>query len=601
MAMSCGRKIAIILGSLFLIFALVVVIGIILIFSALRGSEPVVRDNSVLALKVDGELPDYVPDTLTRRLFGQDELSLTTLVEQLRKAKVDKRIGGVLLEINLLDAGWGKAEELRGAIADFRASGKPIYAYIEVGTNKEYYVATACERVYVSPSGDLFINGLAADVMFFRGSLDKLGVYPDVFQIGKYKNAPDQFTRKEMTKEHREVVNSLLDDLFNRFINTVAETRKKSADEVRALIDSAPLSAKEAQNAGLIDGTNYRDEVENELKKRLGYKDEDELRVTKAETYRQITPESVGLNRGERIAVIYASGEIWPGKSENGATGHQSVGSDTMVKAINDAAKDKTIKAIVLRVDSPGGVHYASDTIWHAVEVAKQKKPVVVSMGDLGASGGYYIACNANKIIAEPSTFTGSIGIFAGKPVLKGLYDWLGITNEYVLRGKNAGLFRETEKFTPEERAKFESVIKSKYYDEFVPKVATGRGRDREYIDSIAQGRVWTGAQAKERGLIDDFGGLDKAVETARELAGIPADKGVRRVILPQPRSFFDNLFGSDEDEKSMSVSLQQQQQFATLAALPKDTRRAFQYAAMLDRMKRGEIMAIMPFDLRIR
>ena len=599
MAMSCGRKIAIILGSLFLVFVLVVVIGIILIFSALSGHEPVVRNNSVLALKVEGELPDYVPDTLARRLFGDNAQSLTSVVEQLRKAKVDKRISGVLLEINLLDAGWGKAEELRDVIADFRASGKPLYAFIEVGTNKEYYIATAAERIYVAPSGDLYINTFAAEVMFFRGALDKLGVYPDVFQIGKYKNAPDQFTRKEMTKEHREVVNSMLDDVFNRFINTVAETRRKSADEVRALVDNAPLSAKQAQDAGLIDGTNYRDEVEGELKKRLGYKDDDELRITKAETYRQITPESVGLNRGERIAIIYASGEIWPGKSETSAMGGQSVGSDTMVKAINDAARDKTIKAIVIRVDSPGGVHYASDAIWHAVEVAKKKKPVVISMGDLGASGGYYIACNANKIFAEPSTLTGSIGIFAGKPVLKGFYDWLGITSEYVLRGKNAGLFRETEKFTPEERAKFESVIKSKYYDEFVPKVATGRGRDREYIDSIAQGRVWTGAQAKEKGLIDELGGLDKAVEAARELAGIPADKGVRRVILPRPRSFFDDLFGNNEDEESLQVNLKQQH--AALAALPKDVRRTLQYAAMMDRMKRGEIMAIMPFELRIK
>jgi protease-4 len=279
--------------------------------------------------------------------------------------------------------------------------------------------------------------------------------------------------------------------------------------------------------------------------------------------------------------------------------GGQSIGSDTMVKAINDAARDKTIKAIVIRVDSPGGVHYASDAIWHAIEVAKQKKPIVISMGDLGASGGYYIACNAHKIIAEPSTLTGSIGIFAGKPVMKGLYDWLGITNEYVLRGKNAGMFRETEKFTPEERAKFESVIKSKYYDEFVPKVAKGRGRDTEYIDSIAQGRVWTGAQAKEKGLIDDFGGLDKAVEVARELAGIPADKGVRRVILPRPRGFFDDLFGSNEDEEGVQVNLQQQH--AALAALPQDVRRTLQYAAMMDRMKRGEIMAIMPFELRIK
>jgi protease-4 len=601
MAMSCARKIAIILGSLFLLFVLVVVIGIVLLFSAFRGSQPVVRDNSVLALKVDGELPDYVPDTLARRFFGDDTQSLTNLVEQLRKAKVDKRINGVLLEINLLGAGWGKAEELRDTIADFRRSGKPIYAYIEVGTNKEYYIATAAERVYVAPSGDLYINGFAADVMFFRGALDKLGVYPDTFQIGKYKNAPDQFTRKEMTKEHREVVDSILDDLFNRFVNTVAETRKKSPDEVRALIDNAPLSAKEAQNAGLIDGTNYRDEVENELKKRLGYKDTDELNVTKAETYREVTPESLGLNRGERVAVIYASGEIWPGKSGNSAMGGQSVGSDTMVKAINEAARDKSIKAIVIRVDSPGGVHYASDTIWHAVEVARQKKPVVVSMGDLGASGGYYISCNANKIIAEPSTYTGSIGIFAGKPVMKGLYDWLGITNQYVLRGKNAGMFRETEKFTPEERAKFETSIKSKYYDEFVPKVAKGRGRDPEYIDSIAQGRVWTGAQAKERGLIDDFGGLDKAVEVAGELAGIPADKGIRRVILPRPRGIFDKLFGGGGDEDEASVSAELQQQHAALAALPADARRAFQYAAMLDRMKRGEIMAIMPFDLKIK
>lgn len=600
MAMSCARKIAIILGSLFLIFVLVVVIGIFLLFSALSGDEPVVRDNSVLALKIEGELPDHVPDTFMRRVFGDAELSLTTLVEQLRKAKVDKRISGVLLEINLLETGWGKAEELREVITDFRASGKPLYAFIEVGTNKEYYVATAAERIYVAPAGDLFINAFAAEVMFFRGALDKLGVYPDVFQIGKYKNAPDQFTRKEMTKDHREVVNSLLDDIFNRFISTVAETRKKSADEVRALIDGAPLSAKQAQDAGLTDGTNYRDEVEKELKKRLGYKDEDEVRITKAETYRQVTPESVGLNRGERVAVIYASGDIWPGKSESSAMGGQSVGSETMVKAINDAARDKTIKAIVIRVDSPGGVHYASDAIWHAVEVAKQKKPVVISMGDLGASGGYYIACNASKIFAEPSTLTGSIGIFAGKPVVKGLYDWLGITNEYVLRGKNAGMFRETEKFTPEERAKFESVIKSKYYDEFVPKVAVGRGRDREYIDSIAQGRVWTGAQAKEKGLIDELGGLDRAIDAARELAGIAADKGVRRVILPHPRGFFDDLFGNDDDdEESPRVNLREQH--VALAALPKDVRRTLQYAAMMDRMKRGEIMAIMPYDLRIK
>src|SRR4051812_14191801 len=310
MAMSCGRKIALILGSLFLVFVLVVVIGLALLFSMFRHREPVVRDHSVLALKVEGELPDYVPETLSNRLFGNDTQSLTSLIEQLRKAKVDNRISGVLLEIKILMAGWGKAEELRGAIADFRTSGKPIYAYIEIGSNKEYYIATACDRVYVMPTGDLFINGLAADVMFFRGSLDKLGIYPDVFQIGKYKNAPDQFTRKEMSKEHREVINSILDDFFNRFINTVAEARQKSPEDVRALVDNAPLSAKDALGAGLVDGANYRDEVENELKKRLGFKEDEELRITKTSAYEEISPESLGLDKGERIAIIYASGAI---------------------------------------------------------------------------------------------------------------------------------------------------------------------------------------------------------------------------------------------------------------------------------------------------
>jgi protease IV len=271
-----------------------------------------------------------------------------------------------------------------------------------------------------------------------------------------------------------------------------------------------------------------------------------------------------------------------------------------MVKAINDARKDSSIKAIVLRVDSPGGSAYASDAIWHAIEEAKQKKPVVVSMGDVAASGGYYIACNANKIIAEPSTYTGSIGIFAGKPVMRGFYDWLGVTNEYVMRGKNAGLFRETEKFTPDERATFESLIKSMYYDQFVPKVAEGRGKNPEEVDAIGQGRVWTGAQAKERGLVDEFGGLDRAVDVARQLANIPADKGVHRVILPYPRSLFDNLFGRDSDQDAQ-VRLRLEHQRAAISALPEDVRRTLQYATMMDRMKRGEVMAIMPFDLRIK
>ncbi len=597
MAMSRTRKIVLIITGIVIALAVVAFIFIALIISAFRGSEPLVANNSVLVLKVEGAMPDFVPEDPMRRYFGEDDSSLTNLLTQIKKAKVDKRIGAILLEIEFSGAGWGKADEIRDAIADFRTSGKPAYAYMEYGSNKEYYIATACDKIFVAPPGDLFINGLAAEVMFFRGSLDKLGIEPDMFQIGKYKNAPDQFTRKDMSEAHREVVNSMLDNLYGRIVNTIATTRKKTPDEVKAIIDNAPIGAQQAKEQGLIDGAFYRDEVENELKKRLGHKDSDPLPKIAGGTYREIKPESLGLNTGERIAIIYAPGTIGSGSSSNGAFGDQSTGSDTVAKAINDAADDKSIKAIIIRVDSPGGSAYASDIIWHATENAKQKKPVVISMGDVAASGGYYIACNANKIVAEPSTITGSIGIFAGKPVMKGFYDWLGISNEYVMRGKNAGMFRETEKFTKEERAKFEEMIKSTYYDDFVPKVAKGRGKNPEYIDSVAQGRVWMGDQAKEKGLVDEFGGLDKAIEVAKGLANIPAEKGIQRVIMPYPRTFLEDLFGQGDEE----AGIQMRQQRAAYKALPEDARRALRYAAIMDRMKRGEMMALMPFELTIK
>jgi protease-4 len=594
--MSRTGKIVLVVSAIVVGIVLVAVVCLALVFASL-GGEPSIRDNSVLVLKIGGPLPDFVPEDPMRRLLGGNDQSLTSLLMQIRKAKVDKRISAVLLELDMTEVGWGKADEIRDTITDFRTSGKPIYAYMEMGMNKDYYIATACDKVYVPPPGDLLINGFAADVMFFRGSLDKLGIYPDVYQIGKYKNAPDQFTRKNMSDAHKEVLNALLDDLYNRYINAIATARKKSPEDVRALVDNAPLSGTQAKDAGLIDGASYRDEVEGELKKRLGYKDSDSLRLTKATDYRKVEPESLGLNKGEHIAVVYATGTIGSGKSEDSPTGGQSTGSDTVAKAIKDASDDKTIKAIVLRVDSPGGSALASDVIWHAIENAKPKKPVVVSMGDVAASGGYYISCGANKIIAEPSTFTGSIGIFAGKPVIKGFYDWLGISNEYVLRGKNAGMFRETEPFSPDERKKFEEMIRSIYYDSFVPKVAKGRNKDAEYIDSIAQGHVWTGAQGRENGLVDEFGGLDRAVEVAKQLAHIPSDKGTRRVIFPYPRTFFESIFGNNDEE----TSVQTEQQRAVLSALPEDVRRTLRYAAMMDRMKRGEAMAMMPFELRIK
>jgi len=599
MAMSTTRKVVLTVSGLVLGFILIVFIGMAILVSAIRGEQPSIKDNSVLALRVSGPLPDYVPDNTLNRLFGNPPQSLSSLLAQFRKAKTDKRIKAIILDVDASETGWAKAEEIRGAIEDFRASGKPVYAYMETGFNKDYYVAAACDKIYIPPSGELFVTGLAADVMFFRGTLDKLGIYPDVYQIGKYKSAGDMFTQKQMTDAHREYINSLLDDLYGHLVDAIGKGRGKSADDVKKLIDNAPYTARQAQEQGLIDGAVYREDVEKMIKKNLGYNDNDDLRLVKASDYRKITQESLGLNKGEKIAVVYASGDIMSGSSQFGSGGEETIGSDSLVRVLNEVRDDKSIKAVVLRIDSPGGSGLASDIIWRGIESLKAKKPVVVSMSDVAASGGYYIACNANKIVAQPSTITGSIGVVGGKPVVKGFYDWIGITNEYVMRGTNAGMFRETEKFSDSERAKFEEFLKSTY-DDFTSKVAKGRGKDQTYIDSIGQGRVWTGQQGKEKGLVDEYGGLDKAIEVAKQLANIPASKGVQRIIRPIPPSFWEQLV-SDSDDDETEATTEMKQQDALVAAMPEDVRHAFRFLQLMDRAKRGEATYVLPFSLRIR
>lgn len=601
MAMSKTRKVVLIISGIVLGLIMVVVLGIAIIISALQGDRPSIQDNSVLALRISGSMPDYVPDDPFRRIFGGQPQSLSSLLVQFRKAKVDKRITAVMLDIDMSEAGWAKSEEVRSAIEDFRSTGKPVYAYMETGLNKDYYIATACDKIFVPPPGELFTIGLAADVMFFRGSLDKLGIYPDMYQIGKYKSAGDTFTQKQMTDAHREYINSLLDDLNGRFLDGIAKARKKSVDEVKALIDDAPYSAAKAKEVGLIDGAMYRDDVEKELKKRLGYGENSDLHIARSGDYKQISQESLGLNKGEKIAIVYAAGDITSGKSIFGGEGQETIGSDSLVKTINDVRDDKSIKAIVLRIDSPGGSGLASDIIWRAIEAAKAKKPIVVSMSDVAASGGYYIACNANKIVAEPSTITGSIGVVGGKPVIKGFYDWIGVSNEYVLRGKNAGMFRESEKFSDSERAKFQEFLKQTY-DDFTSKVAKGRGKEQTYIDSIGQGRVWTGSQGREKGLVDEYGGVDKAIELAKQLANIPADKSIQRVILPQPPTFFEQLMNSgDAGGDTARATAQAKQRAEILSVFPEDVRETLRYAQLLDRARNGEAIYLMPFRLRIR
>jgi protease-4 len=468
---------------------------------------------------------------------------------------------------------------------------------MEIGTNREYYIATAAEKIFVPPTGDLYVNGLAAEAMFYKGSLDKLGVEADVIQIGpKYKNAPDQYTKTKMGEGQAEVMNAIVDEYYNTLVNAIAESRGKSADEVKTMIDSAPHNAVQAKELGLIDDAVYREQVDELLKQKLGYADETKLRTVSRSAYKDVTPSSLGLENGERIAVIYASGVINVGSSLSSPISGDIVGSDTVVKAVNDAANDKSVKAIVLRVDSPGGSALASDLMWYALENAKAKKPVVVSMSDVAASGGYYIACNANKIIAEPTTITGSIGMFMGKPIVKGMYDWLGVSNEYVMRGKNAGIFRETEKWTPEERTKMEEMANNVYFSNFVPKVAQGRGKTNEEVDTLGQGRVWTGTQAKENGLVDDFGGLEKAIQTAKELAGLPADKDVKRVIFPAPVTLIERLLGGGGSQASDDSAAR-----ALAETLPADAKKALRFAQIFEQMKRGDAMLLMPYELTIK
>jgi len=597
MAASKTAKVLLVVGGILLVFLIVGIIGLALIAGSL--GKPDVPNNSVLVLSISGDLPDYLPEEPLAKAFGVPEKqSFTTLLTQLRKAKVDNRIGAVLLDISFPGIGWGKADELREAVKDVRASGKPVYAYMEIGTNREYYIATAADKIFLPPSGDIYVNGFAAEAMFYKGSLDKLGIETDVIQIGpKYKNAPDQYTRTTMGEGQKEVINAVLDEYYGRLTAAIAESRKKSPEDVKALIDGAPYNAVAAKSQGLIDDAFYQEQVYDELKTRLGYKTDEKIRTISGSDYRETPADSLGLNNGERVAVIFASGAINIGSSNNSPFGGQMVGSDTIVKAVNDAAADTSIKAIVLRVDSPGGSALASDLMWYALENAKAKKPVVVSMSDVAASGGYYIACNANKIVAEPSTVTGSIGMFMGKPVVKGLYNWLGISNEYTMRGKNAGIFRETEHWTPEEKAKMTQQANGVYYDNFVPKVAKGRGKTNEEVDGLGQGRVWTGTQAKECGLIDEFGGLEKAIEIAKQLAELPADKDVRRVAYPEAKSFFETLMGGGASTETE----EQKAQAAIVKSLPEDIQKALRYAELFDRMQRGEAMMMMPFELEIK
>jgi protease-4 len=476
--------------------------------------------------------------------------------------------------VGSVSTGWARVQELRDALVRFRKSGKPSWAHLEFAGNQEYFLATGCAKVAASPTAMLDVSGLSAEVSFYKGALEKLGVEAQFEGVGKYKNAPNQFTEAGFTAPHREQMEALVGSLFDQYVRAIAEARGLSPQDVRAIVDRGPFHGPEAKEAGLVDELLYRDQVEDRIPAAGRVSPSGYLRAGRG----------FGFDRRPKVALVHAVGEIVPGESQSSPFGGSLAGSDTIVRGLRQASEDDGVRAIILRVDSPGGSGTASDAIWREVGVARRKKPVVVSMGDYAASGGYYIAMGADAIVAEPGTITGSIGVFSGKFSLRGLYAKLGVSQETVRRGKNATLFSGWEPWTDEERAKVRGLNVA-FYETFIAKAAEGRKKTPQEIDAVAQGRVWTGEEALRAGLVDALGGLDAAVAVARVRARIARGQEVQLVVLPQKKGLLETLMDRQDED-------------VLVRALGPGAASFLRWATELG--DRGPIARV-PFDLQVR
>ena len=507
-----------------------------LVVADIAGTAADVPTRACLDVQLSGSVVEVAPpDSLAAFLLGTRPLAVHDFWMNLRKAKVDGRIQAVLLRFGLLQCDWAKANEMREAILDFRRSGKKIYAVIEEApdSDMEYFVATACDRIILHPLGWLGINGLGGYVPFLKNALDKLGVRAEFEQVEEYKTAYNTFTEKGFTPAHREEMESLYADLFAQYVATTAKARGKTEAEFRALIDQGFFLGDKAKAAGLVDDCLYEDQVQDLLGR-----DGRPLARIRFDDYTRVKPLSVGLQTGRnKVALIYAVGTIMTGESLP-----QIMGGSTVARWIRTARNDASVKAIVLRVDSPGGSSVGSDVIWREVALAKREKPVIVSMSDMAGSGGYWIAMSATRIVAQPQTLTGSIGVLAGKFSIDGLLGKLGVTSEKIVFGEKADTFSPFRPFTADER----KVLKEEIlwiYEQFLAKAAEGRAMTRDEVDAVGKGRVWTGRQAKGLKLVDELGGLTMALGLAKKNAGIDADEDVRLDVWPRKRSFWQSVF----------------------------------------------------------
>jgi len=556
---------------------MVSVAGLLLLVVLATGGEPAVASNSTLVIRLGGTLDERSPSGFSQ-LFTSPP-TVREVVDSLRRAKTDPDVSAVILAPGGTAPFWAKVQEVRDAVLDFKTSGKPIIGYLEYGGEQEYYLATACDRVYLMPTSAVELTGLASYELFLRGALDKIGAVPDMLHIGEYKTAANTYMDKTYTAAHREMAESLNDDLYGQIVAGIAAARGKTEAEVRAMFEHGPYLAKEALDAGLVDGLAYRDEL-NDRAALPGDAD----RTVDFSIYRR-GGETFSFTSRPRIAVVYAVGLIASGDSGTDPMQGDVVGSDTLARYLRRAREDRSIRAIVLRVDSPGGSAIAADAIWREMERTRSAKPLIVSMSDLAASGGYYISLPAHAIVAEPATLTGSIGVVVGKVAYGGTLDKLGLNLEGISTGgPYAQMDSPVRPFTDAERQKMTEMMQATY-DTFVRKVAEARHATPAAIDAIARGRVWTGRQAKANGLVDELGGLTRAVELAKERAGLDPAADVQIVVYPPRKGLFETLVDPFASSR-----------LGLAASLGADGRRALGLlTAPFVRFRRGEPLAIMP------
>jgi protease-4 len=516
----------------------------LLFFAALRFREkpPQVSDRSVLVLRLDGDIPEKPPVELPDFLGGgKGGATVVGIWQNLKKAGADPHIQAVMLEPEGISAGWAKLEEIRSDLEQFRKSGKPVYAFLRSPGTREYYLALGADRIYLGPQEPLMLKGLRAELMYVKKPLDKVGVSVEVEHAGRYKDFGDMFTRSDMSPDTREVISSVLDGLYGNIVARIAAARKKSPEEVQSIIDQGPFTASQALQAGLVDALRFEDQVWGELKDRLRSGDPVKLSLDK---YSKV-PDPTGKSR---IAIVIGEGDIVRGDPDDTGAAEPALTAYGFNKLLKRVENDSTVKGVIVRIDSPGGEVTASDDIWRQMNLLGKKKPMVISMSDLAASGGYYMAMTGDPIIAYPETETGSIGVVFGKPNLRGLYEKIGISKDAIQRGKHADIDSDYTPLTPEEREKLRAGIDESYHD-FVTKVANARHRPYAEIDPVAQGRVWLGSQAKDHGLVDQLGGLDTAVEALRKKANIPAGEQVSISIYPARRSILDILMRRSQED----------------------------------------------------